>query len=241
MAETDSRTWTRLCPRCEAPTPALHGQSYCQKHKNEVKRKSAAKHQSEPCSKCQKRPRSKGGVWCSPCSTGKQPKICRCGSEHFRPAEICLACERSDRATAAARRIAEMGAYREQERSVKASEWWPWAARQKSKLNKNRWLGKDEWLRWSQGKASRLGLRRDSVRIIPVSYIGRKRPWVTLSKQMASKLRSASKSRADVWYLWACGKSSRLLNRIRRGRQPRKKYIASSSNKITDALSLELS
>src|SRR5690606_12715795 len=92
----------RLCPHCETPTPVMAGQSYCYEHKKEVKRRSVAKNQHRPCSKCGEKPRQSGSVWCTPCLSlcieRNQHRPCsKCGvggrREGYSRCDGCLGCE----------------------------------------------------------------------------------------------------------------------------------------------------
>lgn len=226
MAETDSIRPTRLCPRCDTPTPVLKGQSYCYHHKKEIKRKSTALHQSDPCSKCKKRSRQTGSVWCRACQDGP-PKVCACGKEHYGSEDKCIQCGNADKADLAAARLAEMGEYRRQESSFKSSEWYQWADSQIRYLSRDRWVQKRRggWAHWSYLKANGLGANRYEVQgrgKISDSF-SRRNPWKSFSGKAASRMRQELKVKSDKWYQWACGKSQQILNRARRGQLRREK------------------
>lgn len=210
----------RLCPRCVNPTPVLKGQSYCLAHKREVKKKSMKLHQEEMCSKCKQRKRATGHVWCQWCKEG-EPNKCVCGKEHWGELDICMECAN---AVSRASKILARQQERELRQKVKDDVWRKWSVRIIKKLGgeRNRWSG-CEWKTWAQRRQQRLGRRHDSIKFLGKLSDGfsRKRPWRSLCKMFVSRLESLKKRTG--WFQWACGKSNRLLTRVRRGRLPRQK------------------
>lgn len=217
-----------LCVRCETPTPAMRGNSYCYAHKKAVKRKSMLRHCNDPCSKCGIRAKAVGHVWCKVCSVGL--KACSgCDAVILASRQWCPRCARLNdawwifgRVQSRAERLAARIDHILERNRQRTSPWYQWAQRRARRLHSKRYY-RGEWRQWARIRSLNVHRRAppsQKVQGCSSDRYSRIMPWRSFARTAIRQILQRQRFRdKGEWYAWGHDKFLRLnLRRRRTGR-----------------------